>query len=173
MALGVDNRLKSSLSSPIAKKTPQYAQRPQMVSQGAYDDVNNNLLAGVAGAGRMAQQQMAGRGISAGRGQQARADMAQSMADVKARQQAAQNNLEAAADNRSRNLAYDTAMRGEQVANQGLLNSLMNAGRSEMLSKQGDAQALAQAAARGRYGLGQIQLDKTPLFQQLLQGMFS
>lgn len=181
MAIGIDNRLKASgslLRSPLApkspapQKTPQYAPMPPMVSQGAVDDVNNNLLAGVAGAGRMAQQQMGGRGISVGRGQQSRADMAEQMAAVKAQQQAQQNNMDAAAGNRMRRLAYDTAMRGEQIQNQGLLNSLMNAGRSELLAKQGYAQNLGEAVQAGRFGLEQIRLDKTPLFQSLLQGLF-
>jgi len=175
MAIGVDNRLKSKMPSPLAprtKATPQYAPPPPGISQSAVDDVNNNVMAGVAGAGRMAQQQMAGRGISAGRGQQSRADMAQAMADVQARQQAAQNEMSAAAQNNQMRYAYDTAMRGEQIQNQGLLSRLANAKRSEQLSNQAGAQSVSQAAARGRYGLGQIQLDKTPLFQSLLQGLF-
>lgn len=181
MAIGIDNRLKASgslLRSPLApkspapQKTPQYAPMPPMVSQGAVDDVNNNLLAGVAGAGRMAQQQMGGRGISVGRGQQTRADMAEQMAAVKAQQQAQQNNMDAAAGNQMRRFAYDTAMRGEQIQNQGLLNSLANANRSERLSMKGFDQNLEEARRRGQLGLDQIYLDRTPLFQSLLQGLF-
>lgn len=175
MAIGVDNRLKSNLSSPIArqrKDTPQYAPPPPGISQAAVDDVNSNVMAGVAGAGRMAQQQMAGRGISSGRGQQSRADMAQAMADAKARQQAAQNEMSASGQNRQMRYAYDTAMRGEQLQNQGLLNSLVNSSRGERLAQQGFAQNLEEARRRGQLGLDQIYLDRTPLFQSLLQGLF-
>lgn len=178
MAIGVDNRLKAKMPSPLAPKpsapmqTPQYAPMPSMVNQGAVDSVNNNLLAGVAGAGRMAQQQMAGRGISAGRGQQARGDMAEQLASVKAQQQAQQNNMDAAAGNQMRRFAYDTAMRGEQIQNQGLLNSLVNSRRGENLAMRGYAQNLEEARRRGQLGLDQIYLDRTPLFQSLLQGLF-
>ena len=174
MAIGVDNRLKSKMPSPLAprtKGTPQYAPPPPGISQSAVDDVNNNVMAGVAGAGRMAQQQMAGRGISAGRGQQSRADMAQAMADVQARQQAAQNEMSAAAQNNQMRYAYDTAMRGEQIQNQGLLNSLVNARRGEQLARRGFDQNLEEARRRGQFGLDQIYLDRTPLFQSLLQGL--
>ena len=167
MAIGTDNRLKSSIASPIAMQG-----RPPMVSQGAVDDVNNNLLAGVAGAGRMARQQMGGRGISAGRGQQARADMAEQMAAVKAQQQAQQNNMDAAAGNRARQFAYDAAMRGEQIQNQGLLDSLNDSKRSEQMSRVNRGQALSEARRRGQFGLDQIYLDKTPVLQSLLQGLF-
>lgn len=143
-----------------------------MVNQGAVDDVNNNVLAGVSGAGRMATQQMGGRGISMGRGQRARADMAQAMANAKAQQQVQQNNMSASAENRARSLAYDTAMQGEQIQNQGLLDSLTSARRNEQMNRVGMGQNLSEARRRGQLGLDQIYLDRTPLFQSLLQGLF-
>ena len=53
MAIGTDNRLKSSLVSPLSKKpkapmktpprkTPAYSPMMKLVDQGAVDDVNNN-----------------------------------------------------------------------------------------------------------------------------------
>ena len=167
MALGTDNRLKSNISSPLSKRP-----MAPMVKQGAVDDVNNNVLAGVSGAGRMASQQMGGRGISSGRGQQSRADMAQAMADAKAQQQVQQNNMAASAENQARSLAYDTAMRGEQIQNQGLLDSLTNVRRSEQMSGLNRGNDLSEARQRGMLGLNQIYLDRTPLFQSLLQGLF-
>lgn len=181
MAIGVDNRLKASnlfLPSPLAQKpaapqkTPQYSQMAPTVNQGAVDDVNNNLLAGVAGAGRMAQQQMGGRGISAGRGQRSRADMADQMAMVKAQQQAQQNNMDASARNQASRFAYDTAMQGEQIQNRGLLNSLFDAQGQARNAQNSFGQGLAETIAQGKLGLNRIQLDKTPVLQSLLQGLF-
>jgi len=120
----------------------------------------------------MASQQMGGRGISSGRGQQSRADMAQAMADAKAQQQVQQNNMAASAENQARSLAYDTAMRGEQIQNQGLLDSLTNVRRSEQMSGLNRGNDLSEARQRGMLGLNQIYLDRTPLFQSLLQGLF-
>ena len=138
MAIGTDNRLKSSLVSPLSKKpkapmktpprkTPAYSPMMKLVDQGAVDDVNNNVLAGAAGSGRMAMQDMAGRGLSAGRGQQARADMAQENAVVDALK-ASQNNQQADQQNKLKKLAYDTAMKSEDLANQGLLQQLRMSG---------------------------------------------
>lgn len=177
MAIGIDNRLKASSPSPLARppaapqKTPQYAPMFKTVGQGAVDKVNNNLLAGAAGTGRMASQQMSGRGISAGRGHSMRADMAQAMASADANRQAQQNNLDVADSNRSARLAYESAMRNEEIANKGLLANLGVAQASADLTRQGYAQDLLEARRRGQLGLDQIYVDKTPLFAGMLQGL--
>ena len=178
MAIGTDNRLKSSLVSPLSKKpkapmktpprkTPAYSPMMKLVDQGAVDDVNNNVLAGAAGSGRMAMQDMAGRGLSAGRGQQARADMAQENAVADAALKASQNNQQADQQNKRKKLAYDTALKSEDLANQGLLQQLRMSGFGEDLARQGFEQDMIEAKRRGQLGLDSIFNDFTPLLRGL------
>lgn len=174
MAIGTDNRLKSSLVSPLRKqpkasmqnapkKTPAYAPPIQLVDQGAVDDVNNNVLAGAAGSGRMAMQNMAGRGLSSGRGHQARADMAQAMADTGASNKVAQNNEQVSQQNNLKKLAYDTAMKSEDLMNKNLLQQLKMTRTGESLANQGFEQNLIEAKRRGQLGRDSIYNDFTPL----------
>ena len=176
MALGTDNKLKSSLVSPLkprkapalkTKATPAFSPMIKLVDQGVVDDVNNNVLAQAAGSGRMASDSMAGRGMSAGRGQQYRADLAQGSAEADAALKADQNNQQATQQNKLKQLAYDSAMRQEDLANQGLLQQLRMGKFGESLANQGFAQDMLEAKRRGQLARDQIYTDHTPLLRGL------
>jgi hypothetical protein len=139
----------------------------KLVNQGAVDDMNNNVLAGAAGTGRMARQSMAGRGLSSGQGQQYRADLAQGSAEADASLKSNQNNQQASQQNKLKQLAYDTAMKSEDVSNQGLLQQLRMGRFAEGLAQEGFAEDLSQARRRGQLQLDSIYNDYSPLLRGL------
>jgi hypothetical protein len=139
-----------------------------MITDRAVQSSVNNTLAAAAGSGRSALQEMDRAGVSRGKGQQFRADMAQAGADAKARAGAAGAEMEAANSNAAARLAYDSAMRNEQLSNQGLLENLRHSGAMEDVARRGWRQSLAEAQRRGQYGLDSLQPDMS-LLNVLLQ----
>lgn len=170
MALGADMSLPSRNQSPLrGKSVPTFGAQPPMMDDRRVSDQRNNLLAGAAGAGRVAMQGMDRAGVSRGRGQQLRSDMAQASADVEASTAAQQADMGASNANRAARQSYENTMRGEQVANAGLLENLRSNTVRERLAKQGWQQDLYEAMRRGQFGLDSIYLDKTPLIDALLR----
>jgi hypothetical protein len=178
VAIGADLSLPKSQPSPLRgltaqparqQSSPSYGYRPPMLNDGKVQDVVSNQLASSAGAGQAAMQGMDRAGVSRGRGQQYRADMAQAGADVQSRARAAQTEMGASAANANAQMAYDTAMRNEQLSNAGLLDNLRNNEAMERLAQQGRRQDLNETRRRGQFGLDQIQLDYTPLLGSLFQ----
>lgn len=170
MALGADMSLPSKTQSPLrGNGVPAFGAQPPMVNDNRVSDQRNNLLAGSAGAGRVAMQGMDRAGLSRGRGQQLRSDMAQAGADIEASSAAQQTEMGAANANRSARQSYENTMRGEQLANAGLLENLRSNNVRERLAKQGLQQDMYEAMRRGQFGLDSIYLDKTPLIEALLR----
>ena len=150
------------------RKTPAYSPMMKLVDQGAVDDVNNNVLAGAAGSGRMAMQDMAGRGLSAGRGQQARADMAQRKTPWPTLQQASQNNQQADQQNKLKEacLRHCNEKRGPCEPRDCCNNSGCQASRRPLQDKAFE-QDMIEAKRRGQLGLDSIFNDFTPLLRGL------
>lgn len=176
MAIGADSSLPSASKSPLRQpapapmqKTPSLGYQPPMINDAKVADQSNNIFAGSAGAGRAAMQSMDRAGISRGKGQQFRADMAQAGADVQAASGAAQLDMDVADANARTRQAYDTTMRGEQLANAGLLENLRAAKVRERTAGQGWQQDLFEAMRRGQFGMDSIQLDTSPLIDSLLR----
>ena len=95
--------------------------------------------------------------------------MAQAGADVQAATGAAQVEMGAADANARARQAFDTTMRGERLANTGLLENLRASGVRERLAKRGWQQDLMEAIRRGQFGLDSIYLDRSPLIDSLLR----
>lgn len=176
MSIGSDFSLPKPADSPLRKpppsrqsSVPSAGYMPPMISDSAVQSQANNLLAGSAGAGRAAMQATDRAGVSRGRGQEFRAEMGQAQADAQARVGAAGVEMGAADANAKARNAYETAMRGEQVANEGLLNNLRHQTAMEQLAKRGWGQDQSEARRRGRLGLDSIYLDASPLLQGLYQ----
>lgn len=170
MAVGADMSLPSSSRSPFrGGPAPSLGARPPMISDNAVSAKQNNLLAGAAGVGATAMQGMDRAGISRGKGQAFRADLAQAAADADASAQSEQAAMQASDLNARASQAYDTTMRGEQIANAGLLENLRAAGVREQLAKRGWQQDMNEAVRRGRFSLDSIYLDRTPLVDSLLR----
>lgn len=172
MAIGADMTLRGSppaarRQSVLAGATPSYGTRPAQFADSALQDMANNETAAAAGSGRAAMQSMDRAGVSRGKGQQMRADMAQASADAAANQSVAGAELGASQANQRANMAYEGAMRGEALANQGLLEGLRNSQVAERLAARGWGQNKREAAMRGQFGLDSMQLDYTPLLNNL------
>ena len=177
MAVFADRSLPQQTPSPLAPKpagqkqgaTPSYGFMPPMVSDSAVSDQKNNLYAASAGAGQAAMQGMDRAGLSRGRGQQLRADMTQAGADVQSASAAAKTDMDAANSNARTRQAFETAMKGEQLGNQSLLEGLRASGVRERLAKQGWQQDLIEAMRRGQFGLDSMQLDLSPFVQAMFR----
>lgn len=168
MAIGTDRGLPPRTGgrpSPLAMPR----QSPPMISDAAVQSQTNNLYASGVGGGRTALQGMDRAGISRGRGQQMRADTAEALGDVQARQAAYEAESGAAASNAQARYAYDAAMRGEDIASQGLLEGLRNMRSMGNITRQGFDQDLYEARKRGQFGLDSIYLDRTPLLGALMR----
>ena len=143
--------------------------RPPMISDASVQSSVNNTLAAGAGAGRSSLMATDRAGISRGRGQAYRAQMADAAAAAEAQNQAAQTTQDVNNANASARLAYETAMKGEQLQGRGLLEGLRNSNAMAQASRRGIYQNQLEADARGRFGMSSIQLDKTPLLQALMR----
>lgn len=186
MAIGADMNLRPAIgrggsgSPPLAPKpaakpaaVPSFGAPPPAINDSAVQSMVNNQLASAVGSGRAALAAGDRAGLSRGRGQQRVADMAEASAEVEARSGAAQTEMGAAAANAGARMAYENAMRGEQLQNAGLLEQLRSAGAQERIAKIGWNQNLRDAQRRGAFALDGMQLDYGPLFQTLLQNLFS
>lgn len=173
--IGMDRGLRSTSQQPLRqqpsapmRQTPAAA-RPPGISDAAVQGAVNNQLASGYGAGRMALSNQDRAGVSRGRGQQYYANVAQEGADVEGAANATKTMADASAANQNAAWQYDTAMRNEQLANQGLLEGLRNSQAMAQLANQQRGQQLYEAYRNGQFGLDQQQLDYTPL----LQGLFN
>lgn len=159
MAIGIDNRLKSQTA-------PAY-QAPR-VSDAKVQFANNNMIGASAGAGRAAQQGMAGKGMSAGRGQAARGQRAQDKATIQGYMGAAKNSMDASQANASMQLAADNMHQMAKIGDQGLLNGLSDARQQGMLAMRGMGNAMYDAGNRHKLAMDSMYLDTRPLLQSLL-----
>ena len=159
MAIGMDNKLKSQTS-------PAY-QAPR-VSDAKVQTANNNMIAASYGADRAAQQNMAGRGMSAGKGQEARGQRAQDKATIQGYMGAAKNSMDASQANASMQLAADNMHQMEKLGYQGLLNGLSDAKQNQMLANKGMSADYYDANNRHRLAMDSMYLDTRPLLQSLL-----
>jgi hypothetical protein len=177
MALGYDSQVRGAPAAPIAKQpgptTQQkgfmgYGQAPGDIGDRYVNAQTNNQRASSAGQGQVAMQNMDRGGMSRGRGQQSRAETAQALGDVQGNQQAMQTEMGAANANARNQLAYQTAMRGEQLGNEGLLEGLRNRQAMERQANQGWNQDAYEAQRKGQFGLDGIQLDYSGMLNGLL-----
>lgn len=138
MALGIDNKLKSSMTPSLSPKAPSYPQ----IGDRTVSNANNNIMAGAAGNNRMAQQAMAGRGMSSGKGHDFRANVAQDDATIKAAVGAAKNTMDASAANNAARQQAEQIRKMEDISTQGILQGLAGAQAMNSLNAQGMAVAM-------------------------------
>jgi hypothetical protein len=137
MALGIDNKLKSSMTPSLSPKAPSYPQ----IGDRTVSNANNNIMAGAAGNNRMAQQAMAGRGMSSGKGQDFRANVAQDDATIKAAVGAAKNTMDASSANNAARQQAEHMRKMEDLSTKGILNGLASSQAMNSLAMQGMAQS--------------------------------
>jgi hypothetical protein len=166
MPIGADSSLAPRTGgkrSPLAMPNL----RPPMIADSAVQSQANNAFAAGAGAGRSSLMATDRAGISRGRGQKYRADMASANSMAQSTNAANQITQDAGNANASARLAYDNAMRGEQMQYAGLLEGLRSTSAMNQLARRGFGQDASEARARGKFGLDSIYLDKTPLLGAL------
>lgn len=166
MALGIDNKLKSSMTPSLSPKAPSYPQ----IGDRTVTNANNNIMAGAAGNNRMAQQSMAGRGMSSGKGQAFRSNVAQDDATIKAGIAAGKNTMDAAMANNAARQSAQQMRDMEDINTQGILNGLAQSQAMNSLSMQsmGAQQQNYQNEAAMRRQLNKF--DPEPQILQYLLG---
>ena len=133
MAIGIDNKLKSSMTPSLSPKASAYPQ----IGDRTVTNANNNIMAGAAGNNRMAQQKMAGRGMSSGKGHQFRSNVAQDDATIKAGVAAGKNEMDVAMANNAARQTKEQMRAMEDINTQGILNGLAQQEASNGLAMQG------------------------------------
>ena len=166
MALGIDNKLKSSMTPQLSPKAPSYPQ----IGDRTVTNANNNIMAGAAGNNRMAQQAMSGRGMSSGKGQDFRANVAQDDATIKAAVGAAKNTMDASSANNAARQQAEQIRAMEDINTQGILNGLAGSQAMNSLNKQGMGQSLQNFNNESHLSR---QLNKFDAQPQILQYLLS
>ena len=166
MALGIDNKLKSSMTPQLSPKAPSYPQ----IGDRTVTNANNNIMAGAAGNNRMAQQAMAGRGMSSGKGQDFRANVAQDDATIKAAVGAAKNTMDASAANNAARQQAEQIRKMEDISTQGILQGLAGAQAMNSLNAQGMGLAMQNYNAEANMNRHLNKFDPQP---QILQYLLS
>ena len=176
MALGSDGRLggaprmNTTMSpprqAPPAGRSMRYTGAPQ-IDDSAVADYGNDRMAAAAGAAQGAVREMDRAGVSRGKGQRYASEIAEAGADADARADVAKMGLDVGRQNAAARQAYDNMKANERLNTQGLLENLRSSQASERLARQGWAQDLYEAVQRGQFGLDQMRLDMSPLWQRL------
>jgi hypothetical protein len=166
MALGIDNKLKSSMTPSLSPKAPSYPQ----IGDRTVSNANNNIMAGAAGNNRMAQQAMAGRGMSSGKGQDFRANVAQDDATIKAAVGAAKNTMDVSSANNAARQQSEQIRKMEDISTQGILNGLAGSQAMNSLNRQGAMTALNNSNNMAFVQRQQNKFDAQP---QILQYLLS
>ena len=166
MALGIDNKLKSSMTPAMSPKAPSYPQ----IGDRTVTNANNNIMAGAAGNNRMAQQAMAGRGMSSGKGHDFRANVAQDDATIKAAVGAAKNTMDVSSAN---NAARQQAMQiraMEDISTKGILQGLSSMEAMNALNAMGRMQGIQNYNQESHLNRHLNKFDAQP---QILQYLLS
>jgi len=166
MALGIDNKLKSSMTPSLSPKAPSYPQ----IGDRTVTNANNNIMAGAAGNNRMAQQAMAGRGMSSGKGHDFRANVAQDDATIKAAVGAAKNTMDASAANNAARQQANQIRAMEDISTQGILQGLSSMEAMNSLNAQGRMQGITNYNQEANFNRHLNKFDAQP---QILQYLLS
>lgn len=144
----------------------RYSGAPQ-VDDSAVANYANDRMASAAGSAQGAIREMDRAGVSRGKGQRYTSEIAEAGADADARADVAKMGLEVGKQNAAARQAYDNMKTNERLNTEGLLESLRSSQASERMARQGWAQDLYEAVRRGQFGLDQMRLDMSPLWQRL------
>lgn len=177
MALGSDTRmgpaprLYTSMSpkpgsAPTRSPAQRYNGAPQ-INDSAVSSAANNRLAEAGGAAQGAIREMDRAGTSRGKGQQYAASIAEAAADADARSDVAKMEQGVAMQNAAARQSYDNMKKNERLSTEGLLEQLRGNDISERLARQGWGLDAYEALRRGQFGLDQMRLDMSPLWQRL------
>lgn len=176
MALGSDGRLGAAprmnttmsppRQSPSGGVSRRYSGAPQ-VDDGAVSAYANDRMAQAAGAAQGAVQSMDRAGVSRGKGQRYASEFAEASADADARADVAKMQLGVAQQNATARQAYQNMKANERLNTEGLLENLRSNQANERMARQGWGQDLYEAVRRGQFGLDQMRLDMSPLWQRL------